>query len=256
MDTWLRPGRPLVIAHRGHSMGAPEQTLAAYRRAIELGADMIEADVRLTRDGVPVMLHDETLDRTTSGHGPLAELDLNELRKLDAGSWFSPEFAGERVPLLEELVALADAADVALCLEAKSTTTGDIDGTHAMALVIGGAIVRHGRADRDVAASFDHDSLRQMRERHPEVAIAPDRLPERGILEPAAIVAQAQAIGAEIIQHHHEDLAAQTIDACHAAGIAVWPWPVNRTDDIERVVRLGVDGLMGDDVAALVAAVR
>jgi glycerophosphoryl diester phosphodiesterase len=76
------------------------------------------------------------------------------------------------------------------------------------------------------------------------------------MLEPAKLVAQARAIGAVIIQHHHEDLAAPTVDACHAAGIAIWAWPVNRPADIERMVRLGVDGVMGDDVAALVAAVR
>src|SRR5437764_15010234 len=93
-----RARRPLIIAHRGHSAGAPEQTLAAYRMAARLGADMIEADVRQSRDGKLIMLHDAMLDRTTSGNGLAAELSWAELMKLDAGSWFAPAFAGERIP--------------------------------------------------------------------------------------------------------------------------------------------------------------
>jgi len=95
--------RPLVIAHRGESATAPEQTLVAFELAAELGADMIEADVRRTPDGRLVLLHDALLDRTTDGRGPLSALSFDELRQLDAGSWFSPRFAGERIPLLDEL---------------------------------------------------------------------------------------------------------------------------------------------------------
>jgi glycerophosphoryl diester phosphodiesterase len=249
VNRWLRT-RPLLIAHRGDSAGAPEQTLTAYRRAIELGADMIEADVHLTRDGVPVMLHDEALDRTTSGHGLVSDVDLAEISRLDAGSWFGAEFAGERVPLLAELLDLADG--IGLCLEAKGTSE---DGRmEHVALVIAEVIASRDRIDSDVAASFDHDALRRVRSRFPAVAIAPDRLPERGFLAPEALVAQAAAIGAEIIQVHHAELDEAAVAACHAAGIAVWAWPVNQHAEIARSARLGVDGLMGDDVTALVEA--
>ena len=91
---------PRLIAHRGHSLGAPEQTMAAYEMAIRLGADMIEADVRRTRDGVLVMLHDATLDRTTDAAGAVAEQMLAEITSVDAGSWFGPEFRGARIPTL------------------------------------------------------------------------------------------------------------------------------------------------------------
>ena len=249
MNRWLR-ARPLLIAHRGHSAAAPEQTLAAYRQAIELGADMIEADVHLTRDGVAVMLHDDTLDRTTSGHGLVGDFDLAEISQLDAGSWFGAEFAGERMPLLHQLLDLADG--IGLCLEAKGTSE---DGTmEQVSLVIADVIASRDRIESDVAASFDHDALRRVRDRCPAVAVAPDRLPERGFLAPEALVAQAEAIGAEIIQVHHAELDEPAVAACHAAGIAVWAWPVNQRAEIARAARLGVDGLMGDDVAALVEA--
>src|SRR4051794_34792169 len=87
---WIRPCDPLRIAHRGHIVECPEQTMEAYRAAIDLGGEMIEADVQRTRDGVLVMLHDETLDRTTDGHGPVSERDWEEVAALDAGRWFGP----------------------------------------------------------------------------------------------------------------------------------------------------------------------
>ena len=93
-NPWLRPTRPLIIAHRGHSVEAPENTTRAYRRAIELGAEMIEADVNISRDGRLVMMHDATLDRTTNGEGPVSSATWNELAELDAGRWFGKDFAG------------------------------------------------------------------------------------------------------------------------------------------------------------------
>src|SRR3569833_469944 len=87
-----------IIAHRGHKVGAPEQTMAAFRLAVELGATMLECDLRFTSDGVAVMMHDGLLDRTTSGRGLVAETDWATIKALDAGSWFDPTFADERVP--------------------------------------------------------------------------------------------------------------------------------------------------------------
>lgn len=98
---------PPVIAHRGARASAPENTIAALRRAQEEGAPWIEVDVKLTRDGVPILMHDDTLDRTTSGKGPVAEMDWADIQALDAGSWFSPAFAGERVPHLSEALKCA-----------------------------------------------------------------------------------------------------------------------------------------------------
>ena len=96
--------RPWVVAHRGYSARYPENTASAFDAAISAGADMIELDVCITKDRVPVVIHDQTLERTTDGAGMVSEFNLSELKKLDAGSWFSPEFKGESIPTLEEIL--------------------------------------------------------------------------------------------------------------------------------------------------------
>ncbi|MGH2352028.1 MAG: glycerophosphodiester phosphodiesterase, partial [Chloroflexota bacterium] len=106
---WLRraPGRPpLIVAHRGASGLAPENTLAAFRLALDLGAPAVECDVHLAADGAPVVIHDPRVDRTTSGSGDVRALTLDHLRRLDAGSWFSARFAAERIPTLDETLAV------------------------------------------------------------------------------------------------------------------------------------------------------
>jgi glycerophosphoryl diester phosphodiesterase len=97
-NTWLREHRPLAVAHRGHSIAYPENTLEAYRKAIELGVEMIECDVNITSDGRLVMMHDPTLDRTTNGTGRVSAATWEEIQRLDAGGKFKPEFAGARIP--------------------------------------------------------------------------------------------------------------------------------------------------------------
>jgi glycerophosphoryl diester phosphodiesterase len=250
-NRWLRPGRPLLLAHRGHITTLPEQTMLAFREAIRLGAEMIEADVHRTRDGRLVMLHDDTLDRTTNGSGPVAARTWPELAVLDAGSWFGEAFRDERIPSLDQLLDLAADTGTGLCLEAKGATH---DETVAIAQAVASTIAeRHALTDH-VLASFDHAALRRARAGVPGLVIAPDRLPERGDMEKDQLIAQMLQLAAPIVQHHHADLTPGTVDALHAVGIAVWAWPVNDPDDIKRCARMGVDGLMGDDVTALIAA--
>ena len=238
-----------MIAHRGDSLHAPEQTIAAFRRAAALGADMIEADVRRTRDGRLVLLHDPNVDRTTNGHGPVAALTLDELRRLDAGSWFSSAFAGERVPELGELYELAEREGVALCLEAKREAPAE---QGALARELAREIASRNRLGVDVLASFDHDALVRAAREVQGLRCAPDRLPERGQSDGRTLVAQVSAIGARIVQHHHADLTPAVVADVQGSGIDVWAWPVNTRGEIERVLDFGVAGVMGDDVAALV----
>jgi glycerophosphoryl diester phosphodiesterase len=132
--------RPHVIAHRGFSEVAPENTLPAIRRAAEVPCDAIEVDVHVTRDGRPVVIHDSTLDRTTNGKGPVAETTIGAIRSLDAGSWFGPEFAEERVPTLEEAIEAAGKSFLAIhvrCHEndsdrAERAIVEDLQNAHAV----------------------------------------------------------------------------------------------------------------------------
>jgi glycerophosphoryl diester phosphodiesterase len=222
--------------------------MAAFVLAVELGADLIEADVRRTRDGRLVLLHDADVDRTTDGHGPVSGLSFGELSRLDAGSWFGPRFAGERIPTLEEIFELADGSGIGLCLEAKGSSPAE----HAsVATEVAREIERRGRLDVDVLASFDHPCLALATAEVPGLRCAPDRLPERGPAAGAALVEQATAIGATIIQVHHADLTGGAVDQAHESGIAVWAWPPESAQEIERAAGMGADAVMGDDVGLI-----
>ena len=254
MNPWRRTTRPMTLAHRGQSTTLPEQTMAAFRAAVSAQADAIEADVHLTRDGHLVMLHDETVDRTTDGHGSVVEMALAEIRELDAGNWFGPEFRGMRVPTLDELLDLADAHGVILCLEAKGS---DRVETAAVAFAIAHRLATRQLLGTHVLSSFDHEALRMAAARHPGLVLAPDRLPERGAMPDQAVVDQVRGMNAPIIQVHHAELSLGLVQALHDADVAIWAWPTTAAADIDRAHRLGVDGLMGDDVPELVkAAVR
>ena len=108
VDSFRVAAAPLMVAHRGHEFVAPENTAQAFEAAIALGADYIEVDMRLTSDGVPVVLHDVSVNRTTDGKGKVNDLTFAEVQQLDAGSWFSPEFAGARIPTVQEILELAN----------------------------------------------------------------------------------------------------------------------------------------------------
>lgn len=253
MNPWLGRPRPLALAHRGHSAAFPENTMAAFRAAIAAGVDGIESDVHLTADGHLVMLHDATLDRTTDGHGPVRDRSLAEVLALSAWGAFGERFRGERVPTLEQLLDLAVGSGVVLVLEVKGTD-------HTEALAIGHAVASRladrGELGRHLVSSFDHAMLADLRARHPALDVAPDRVPEVGHMSPEAVVAQAQGMGARVMQVRHTEVSPELVEAHHAAGIAVWSWTVNTQAQIARSKSAGCDGLMGDDAVSLVAAVR
>ncbi len=227
--------------------------MAAFEAAITAGVDAIEADVHLTRDGHLVMLHDDLVDRTTDGHGPVAGMTLSEVSTLDAGGWFGTGFRGERVPTLEQLLDLARPSGTILCLEAKGA---DHAQTLAIAHAIAERLAARAELDAHVLSSFDHEALTSVAARHPGLTLAPDRLPERGPAPIDEVIGQARRLGAPIMQVHHAELTLGMVAALHDADLAIWAWPTTAAMDIEAAHTLGVDGLMGDDAPALVAAAR
>lgn len=252
MNPWLRHPRPLALAHRGHSIAFPENTMAAFRAAVEAGVDAIESDVHLTADGHLVMLHDETLDRTTNGSGPVVERTLAEVLALDAWGRFGERFRGERVPTLDRLLDLADEAGIFLVIEVKGADHGQ---SLAIAHATADRLAERGLLGRHLLSSFDQVALGVVRGRYPTLDVAPDRLPERGRLPPEAVVGQAQAIGARVMQVLHTEIDRELVEAHHVADVALWSWTINTPAEIERSRALGCDGLMGDDAIALVTAV-
>ena len=157
LDPWPDLGRPLVVAHRGASGYAPENTFASFALGLEQGADLLELDVHLSRDGEPVVIHDEALDRTTDGRGLVVEHTVAELRQFDAGAWFGPQFAGQRIPTLDEVLAWARGR-ICLALEIKNAPSF-YPGIEAK---IAALLDRHDMLRRTLVISFDHPALRRL----------------------------------------------------------------------------------------------
>jgi glycerophosphoryl diester phosphodiesterase len=252
-NPWLRTTRPLVISHRGQALELPENTLEAFTRAIEFGAEMIESDVNLTRDGHVVMIHDWMLDRTTSGSGRVRDATLDEIRNLDAGSWFGHEFTGLRVPTVEETLELAREAGIMMDFEVKGANEAE---ARLIAESLATLFVRHDALDWAVLSSYFHDALAHAKTCVPELIVAPERLPDDLPANPAEALRQANALDAPILQIDVQFLTADLADHLHRGGVALWPWPTTDEQSILDSLDAGVDGLMGDDVRAMVRALE
>jgi glycerophosphoryl diester phosphodiesterase len=249
---WIGRARPLTIAHRGHSIALPENTLEAYRRAIELGVDMIECDVNRTKDGELVMIHDWTLDRTTTASGRVEEVTLDEIRSLDAGSRFDRSYANVRIPTTAETLDLAREAGILMCFEVKGETPAHFKRVAEQLVDLFVAKDALGWA---FMSSYDHDALAAAKAKVPELMLAPERLPDDvpAVVEEA--VRQAEALGAEVIQNHWRYVTTELVDGLHDRGIGIWTWPTTEDEGIIRSLDAGVDGVMGDDVSAMVRLV-
>ena len=236
-------GCPLVSAHRGFSAAAPENTLAALRAALAAGADVAEIDVQLSRDGVLVLMHDRTLERTTDGTGPLRERTVAELKRLDAGSWFAPAYRGEEVPTLAEMLAWSRGR-LGLLIELKSPRP---DAASTIDAVIA-EVERVDAAAWTAVAGFDHPQLRAVHERQPSWTI--EMIYTARLADP---VHAAQACGATLASLEPEHCAPEDIAALHGAGVAVLTTPLSAAQVVE-LVAWGCDVLEGDDVGFVISS--
>lgn len=244
-NPWFRAYRPLSVAHRGHSIAYPENTLEAYRKAIDLGVEMIECDVNITRDGTLVMMHDSSLDRTTNGTGRVSASTWDEIQQLDAGGKFNPEFAGVKVPSAEETLLLYKEAGIFSCFEIKGAD-GDESDRVAQGLV--DLFIKHDMLDTAFLSSYHHESLLLARSKCPELLLAPERLPDDAPADPPDAVRQARLFGAPVLQHQYTVLTAEVVNALHENEIAVWSWSTTDEPSMLFSIDLGADALMGDDV--------
>jgi glycerophosphoryl diester phosphodiesterase len=244
-NPWLRDYRPLSIAHRGHSIAYPENTLEAYRKAIELGVEMIECDVNISRDGKLVMMHDSTLDRTTTGRGRVSAGTWDEIQRLDAGGKFNPGFAGTLVPATEETLLLYKEAGILSCFEVKGA---DGDESDRIALGLVELFVKHDMLDTAFMSSYHHEALQLAMSTCPELLLAPERLPDDAPADPPEAMRQAKVFPAPVLQHQYTVLTADVVRALHQNEIAVWSWSTTDEDSMVFSIDLGADALMGDDV--------
>lgn len=225
------------IAHRGASGEYPENTRLAFAKAIETGADMIELDCQLSRDGHVVVFHDERLTRTAGVRGAIRDKTLQELKRLDIGRWRKKIFSGERILTLEEVLELI-AGNIDLCLEIKSYPNSP-PGIELKLLFI---LSHYDYLDRTVVSSFDWRSLARVRELAPEASL--------GIIfgssKSAEPVSAAKALGAASIHVCKELASREFLQRVWNEGIDVYVWTVNDVCDMESFVALGVQGIISD----------
>ena len=227
---------PIMIAHRGASGYAPENTLAAFRKAVELGCQMIELDVRLSRDQVPVVMHDTTLARTAGDARRVDQVTAGQLQQLDAGKWFAPEFEGEHIPTLADaLTAIPDA--VIVNIEMKPSGPGQFQ---LMAEQVWTVIEAHHADGRVLCSSFAHKVLWALRRRALRLPLAylvegrvvAEQFTEAKALQAQALIIQAQWTSPALVRQ------------AHAHQFHVFPYTVNRPLQMRQLLRRGVDGIL------------
>ncbi len=231
---------PIIFAHRGASAHAPENTLASFDLALSQGADVIELDTRLSEDGEVVVIHDPTVDRTTNGHGRVAQLSLTELRSLDAGSFFSEKYRGQKIPLLEEVFE-AVGKSMFINVELKNYAALHVSLIEKVCALV----TKHDMGKRVIFSSFLASNLKRAKHLLPEVP--------RGLLAHAGWMgAWARSFGfsfGDYVALHPNltDVTKQQIVRVHRLKRYVHVWTVNKTEDMVRLNNWGVDGIYTDD---------
>ncbi|GAB4527689.1 MAG: glycerophosphodiester phosphodiesterase [Anaerolineales bacterium] len=232
---------PVIFAHRGASAHAPENTLTAFELAVKQGAVAIELDAMLCASGEVVVIHDDTLERTTNGRGKVNETPLSTLQSLDAGAFFAPDFAGERIPTLEQVFETLGRR-VFINVELKNYASPRDDLPERVA-----ALVRqHGLEDWVMFSSFNPLALRRAQASLPKVPVGLlttgsragrllNALPGRLLVAYAALHPERSAVDAGLVQ------------AVHRRGKRLHVYTVNRPEEAGRLFALGVDGIFSDD---------
>lgn len=248
--------KPLVVAHRGFSAAAPENTVAAINAAITAGADMIELDCHLTRDGRAVIIHDSTLIRTTGRNGFVGEFNYNDLSGLDAGSWFSGDFSGERIPLLDDVLELLK-QKVPLLLELK---------THSFNRNLPEAVVKAITKTQNtdvILQCFSDNHLRKLKSLSPTIKLHKlvtgnlrllpflhlDERLKRGRSEIRYKDVQA-------VNHNHKHVNVNLVNRLHERGQQIFTWTVNEEKEMRKMISCGVDGIITDKPDHLLALIQ
>lgn len=240
---------PLRIAHRGASVEAPENTLASVRAAVAQGCDFVEVDVQRTKDGALVLFHDRTIDRTTNVQQVLprrrgaavAHLTLAELRSLDAGSWFAPQYAGEPVATLAEVLAVLAGTDCGLLVEVKSAAPAYHLADDLLVLLramprLTARLVAEGRL---LVQSFDHGEMARLKALEPSLPVGLLGKPPRAALPDLGR-------WAHMVNPHHAAVDASYLTDVRAAGMASLLWTVNSRTSMTRVLKLAPEGIITD----------
>ncbi len=226
-------GKVLVIGHRGAMGHAPENTMASFHMGYEMGSDVIELDIHMSRDGQLIVMHDGDVSRTTNGSGHIKDMTLAEIESLEAGSQFGSDFRGERVPVLQEV--LVGAKDkVPLVVEIK----GDLHPAEGIEEKLVFLLREQEMLGRVMAISFHHTSVKRVKELEPSVAT--------GVLFTGRLVNSveaARAARADSVRPSWKYWSTELIDEVHSAGLTASTWTVNDEETMEYLVGLGIDSI-------------
>lgn len=246
-------GRPYVVAHRGISGKAPENTLASFRLACDTpGIDMIELDVRLSQDGEVIVLHDRTLQRTSTGNGTATHYPVTEIQQFDAGSWFHPRFATERIPTLREVLSLVDKRRW-VNIELKSDFFFPTKPEQLERKVLD--VVRElSYQDHVLYSSFNHRLLANIKRLSPEASTGVlftftrdyGRMPSK----------LAERVGAEVFVCAKRELSFRMVEDARNHGIAVYVYTLNSVANAKKMLEMGVDGILSDIADDIVPVVK
>lgn len=245
---WAEPLLPRVIGHRGAAAAAPENTLPSLREAKRQGAGGVEFDAKLTADGVPVLFHDETLDRTTDGRGPVAETRLRDIRRLDAGLWFGPEWLHTPVPLLEDALKLCIELDLDVNVEIKPCPGRELETAQQVVRAVGR--VWPGERKPPLLSSFAPDSLLAARLAAPELP--------RGLLlwdDMGGWAAKARELDCVSIHCAEQYLTAERADEIKRAGYALAVYTVNDPVRARELTGWGADAIITDRPETVAGAI-
>jgi glycerophosphoryl diester phosphodiesterase len=234
------PARGEVQAHRGSSAIAPENTIAAFRLAAEHGAEWVELDVALSADGQLLVIHDDSVDRTTNGKGGLGALTAADIAALDAGSWFDPKFAAENVPTLDEVISALGTFGLNINVEIKQHAHHK--SLDLLVDAVADEIGKRPAHMRIMISSFDPECLKAMYKRDPslELAMLWGRVPDDWEEKLAAIPATS-------IHAHYKGLSIGLLEATSAKGIKVRAWTSNDPIDLASFWQAGLTGVITDD---------
>lgn len=243
------PGPVTNVAHQGGDLLRPGNTMPAFEHAMEIGADVLEMDLELTADEEIVVIHDETVDRTTDGSGRVDSFTLEEIRELDAAyTWSPPDsdetpYRGEgiQIPTLEEVLEAFPA--VPLLLEPKRES---VDPARLLEY-----LDTFDRGDDVLIGAFEDEILEEVREIDPEIATGIGPREGRALLLSTRPDQRRYDVGGDVLFPPYEMLSGTLVDRAHRVGLAVVPWTVNEEADMVRLVDLGVDGVITDDPAQL-----
>lgn len=225
---------PTVMAHRGLSADAPENTLYAFSDAISVGADFIELDVQQTRDGVLVVMHDSNLKRTTGVNKDIWDVDYADIQNLDAGSWFDPAYANARIPTLEETLQFVDKR-ARLNIEIKPTK----HGSDTLEQDVAELITRYQYTDACYVTSFSYSSLKKVKEANPEI--------RTGYLMSVAYGQFYSLKYADAFSLNKVFVTSQVVNAAHQQGKQIFAWTVNSMSEVRSLCNLHVDSIITDD---------